>query len=159
MKKTILTATVLTVLTMTAATADQRHNGLDFAALDGNGDGAISLSELQARQTARFSDADSDGDGALSIDELTASVSQQAQERHASRVARMIERLDENGDGLLQEAELAARGSERMERMFERADSDDDGLVTESEFADLRDRRGGDRGKRHDGGRGGRHGG
>lgn len=155
MKKTILAVTALTVLTMTAAVADQRGNAPDFSTLDTDGDGAVSLTELQAQQTARFAETDSDGDGALSQEELVAAITQQVNERHARRVAKMIERLDENGDGVLQEAEAAARGGDRMERMFERADADNDGLVSEEEFAEVKDRRGGDRGK----GRGGRHGG
>jgi Ca2+-binding EF-hand superfamily protein len=51
----------------------------------------------------------------------------------------MIERMDENEDGLIQADEMKPRGGDRgernMERMFERMDTDEDGTLSAEEFA------------------------
>ena len=111
---------------------------LIFQELDADGNGEVTLEELQAAGEARFARADTDGDGALSRDELLA----QGQARAEARVDRMLERLDANGDGQLTVAEMEeareGRGFGRRgpnpERMFERLDADGDGSVTEAEF-------------------------
>lgn len=114
-----------------------------FEELDADGNGAVTLDEMQAAGQARFAEADTDGDGALSRDELIA----RSQARIESRVDRMLERLDSDGDGLLSMAELDAaregrdgrgprhgRRGPNPERIFERLDADGDGQVTEAEF-------------------------
>ncbi len=53
-----------------------------------------------------------------------------AQERVARRAAKMFARMDRNGDGRIEPAELAARGQDR----FERTDADGDGRVTMEEI-------------------------
>lgn len=113
-----------------------------FEELDADGNGAVTLEELQAAGEARFAQADTDGDGALSRDELLA----RGAERAEARVDRMLERADADGDGLLTQAELEearegrggrhGRGGPNPERMFERLDADGDGSVTEAEFDD-----------------------
>ena len=135
MKKTILMAALLSGVVMAAgavsAQPDQRERP-DFATLDTNGDGALTLEELQARGEARFAQADTDGDGALSAEELTAQANAQTEDR----VARMIERMDENGDGALQADEMKPRGGGRnMDRMFDHMDADEDGVLSAEEFA------------------------
>ena len=150
MKKNILMVALLSGLVLTAGAAQARDHGErpDFATLDTNGDGALSLEELQAQGEARFSAVDTDGDGALSAEELTAA----AGERAAERTAQMIERLDENGDGALQLEEMPAREGDRAERMFDRVDADEDGVISEEEFDSVKERRGGrDGGRRGDG--------
>ncbi|TPE50268.1 hypothetical protein FJM51_12755 [Amaricoccus solimangrovi] len=47
---------------------------IDFAAIDANGDGALSREELETRATGRLSAADTNGDGALDRDELVAAL-------------------------------------------------------------------------------------
>lgn len=138
MKTKILMAALLSglVLTAGAASAENHRERPDFATLDANGDGALTLDELQARGAARFAEADANGDGALSAEEMVAA----AEARNADRVARMIERHDENGDGLLQQDELPTRGQDRAERMFERADANDDGTISEEEFEVAKER-------------------
>ncbi|MEX3014617.1 EF-hand domain-containing protein [Gymnodinialimonas hymeniacidonis] len=111
-----------------------------FQELDADGNGAVTLEELQAAGEARFARADTDGDGALSREELIA----RGEARIEARVDRMLERLDANGDGQLTEAEMEearegrghrhGRGGPSPERMFERLDADGDGSVTEAEF-------------------------
>ncbi|MEM7319290.1 MAG: calcium-binding protein, partial [Pseudomonadota bacterium] len=68
---------------------------ITFEELDANGDGEITMAELEARQAARFAAADTDGDGKLTAAELTA----RANARVEKRVNKMLERHDANGDG------------------------------------------------------------
>ena len=152
MKKTILMTALLSGVVMTAAAAQgaEQRERPDFATLDLNGDGGITLEEMQAQGAAWFAEADTDGDGALSVAEMTAA----AQARAADRAAQMLERLDANGDGLLQQSEMQPRGGAGMERMFSRLDSNEDGTITEAEFAAAKERFGERRGGRHGEGHG-----
>ncbi|HID67440.1 MAG TPA: calcium-binding protein [Roseibacterium sp.] len=134
---------------------------LIFEELDADGNGAVTLEEMQAARGARFARTDADGDGALSRDEMLA----QALGRVETRVDRMLELGDTDGDGQLTMAEMEAaregggqgrfgsRGPDPA-RMFERLDADGDGSVTEAEFdqgvASFRERMG----RRFGGGRG-----
>ena len=145
MKRQIWMAAVVSGMVMVAGAAQAagHREAPAFADLDLNGDGSLSLEELQAQGEARFAEADSDGDGALSAEELIA----QAESRAADRVAAMIERFDENDDGLLQQSELPQRGNgDRAERMFDRVDADDDGVISAEEFEEARERMGERRG-------------
>lgn len=149
MKTKILMAAVLASIVATAGAAqaqDEPRERPDFATLDLNGDGSLSLEELQAQGEARFANVDTNGDGAISAEELIAAANGRAEDR----AARMIERLDENGDGVLQQDEMPTRGADRAERMFERVDADDDGAISQEEFDTAKERRGGrrDHGKR-----------
>ncbi len=119
-----------------------------FAEIDADGDGLVTAAELEALAAARFAAADADGDGGLSAEELLGA----GGDRRAERVARMLDRLDSDGDGLLQRSELEAgrggpRGGGGLERFIARADTDGDGALSEAEFDAARermaDRRGG----------------
>ncbi len=105
-----------------------------FEEIDLNGDGAVTLEELQAMPQARFANADTDGDGLLTRDELIAA----GQDRVARGVDRMIERADANGDGAVSLEEMAelqeGRRGPNPSRMFGRMDANGDGQITEEEF-------------------------
>ncbi|MEL6683031.1 MAG: calcium-binding protein [Pseudomonadota bacterium] len=146
MKKTIFLTAILSAVVLSSATVHAQQTPRerpDFSTLDLNGDGQLTQEELQARSDSRFSDADANGDGGLSVEELTAA----ADARRADRISRMMERFDENGDGILQRSELPERG-DRAERMFERADENGDGTISQAEFEAAQDRLGGRKGQR-----------
>ncbi len=152
MKTKIMMTAVLAALVATAGAAQaQNHRERpDFATLDLDGNGALTLEELQAQGQARFASMDTNGDGAVSAEELIAA----ANSRAADRAATMIARMDENGDGLLQAEEMQARrGGDRAARMFDRVDADSDGSISQAEFDTAMDRMGERHGKgmRNDG--------
>ncbi len=135
----------------------------EFATLDADGDGSVTLEELQAHRTAQFAGADADGDGKITAEELTAWTEAKRADRALKRGERMIAKLDTDKDGVLSMEELTARMG-NGERMIKRLDSDGDGAVSEEEFAQLSERmqrKGGDRkfGKGGHEGRFGKHGG
>ena len=163
MKRTlILTTAVALGLSLTAGAVLAREGGPrgdrpGFSELDRDGDGKVTMAEIEASATARFAATDTNGDGALSAEEMIAAAQNGQDDRLERRVSRMIERLDSDGDGSLSASEMAARGGDRMQKMFERIDADGDGALTEEEFAQMRER-GGERGKGGHGGKGGQGG-
>lgn len=155
MKTKIMTVALLSglVLGAGAAQAENNRERPDFATLDANGDGGVTLEEMLARGEARFAEMDTDGDGALSAAELAAF----GAERAAERAARMIARFDDNEDGLLQQDEMPSRGEGRAAQMFDRVDADSDGVISAEEFeaakARMGERRGQGRGEHRGEGR------
>lgn len=121
---------------------------MNFEKLDANGDGQVTKEEIAAAASARFEAVDTDGSGTLSAEELAAA-SERAKEE---RIAKMIEKRDENGDGVLSQAEMQP-GSDRMDRMFERLDANSDGVISAEEFEQMKERRHGKRGGKDKGDR------
>lgn len=128
----------------------------EFADLDADNDGKVTPEELQAHAAARFAAADTDGNGTLSVEELIARQEVLRTERMQRGAERMIERMDQNGDGVLSADEMGPRNGDRL---FARLDADDDGAISEEEmtkarerFADRHDGKGGKWMKRHDDG-------
>ena len=88
MKTKLLIAALITGVAATSVTAAGFGRGegagsfgprggiaaMDFATVDANADGSITLEELQALPAAKFAEADTDGDGVLSAEELNAQV-------------------------------------------------------------------------------------
>ena len=107
-----------------------------FYRMDENGDGYVEPSEIETmmqrassrRGRGAWLQRDADGDGKLSIDEVPL------------RLRERFEQFDANGDGLLDEQELAAMrgrmggrgGGGRAARMM-RADADGDGKISREE--------------------------
>lgn len=106
-----------------------------FSELDTDGSGEITREEMQAQHRARFEAGDTDGDGKLSQAELEA----RAQAQVADRVARMLARMDDDGDGALSFEEM--QPGNRAIRAFQRIDTDDSGGISEQELAEMRERR------------------
>ena len=69
--------------------------------------------------------------------ELLARVQENQAKRAEKYVAHMIERHDENGDGMLSMDEMKSRNKGKM---FSRMDANDDGVVTKEEFDEMRAR-------------------
>lgn len=109
-----------------------------FDQMDTNSDGFIDAAEIAAFKEAHFKEADKNGDGALDADELAAQHEERAKKRKAKaaeRQAKLIERLDTNKDGKLQQAEMSGG---RMDRMMKHADADGDGRISKDEASKMR---------------------
>ncbi|WP_281300125.1 MULTISPECIES: EF-hand domain-containing protein [unclassified Iodidimonas] len=126
-----------------------------FEKLDSDQSGTVDRFELEAYQASRFDAADLDDDGAISLEEFQAHLAALRAERRAHREAKIFDRQDSDGDGLLIASELSARSS----AMFDRLDADGDGIITLDEVkafddkGDERSDRGKERGRDDDRGR------
>ena len=106
MNKTIL-ALSAAALALTGTTAIAQHRGAHNPDTDGNG--SVTLTEMQAASAERFARMDANGDGVID-----------AADRQA-RGAQMFARADANGDGELTAAEMqAAREARKAEQQQER---------------------------------------
>ena len=123
----------------------------DFATLDADGNGALTMEEMLAQGEARFAAADLDGSGALDKAEMVQMVTTgfedrmaHAQGNHAGRPAPSAERLDwmvqgmfmrmdADDDGVLTPSEMRPPEN-RLARMFKRFDSDENGAISQTEF-------------------------
>jgi hypothetical protein len=124
--------------------------GSGIARLDTDGDGLVSrleFSEGDARRGPKIFDyADGNGDGVVSLEELQAAVDERAEEKRAQaaeHMQTMFEAMDGNNDGLVTREEAEAH-------VFARIDSDGDGFISEDEAREMKDRRGGRRERRRD---------
>ena len=116
---------------------------------DTDGDGAISLPELQVVRpdatVERFVELDANGDGLLTPDEIRG-----ARSRLDGRNRQQFADSDTDGDGAISLPELQAASTARAEEQFNRMDVNEDGLITMDEGRELRRR-----GNRRDDVRGG----
>lgn len=115
-----------------AAAAKPRHErraNRILARLDRDGDARASLAETAraGRIGRRFERADADRDGLLTAAEIAA-----AAERHgARRIERLVRRADADGDGRVSKSEA----TKVAEARFERLDQNGDGLLQAAELA------------------------
>jgi hypothetical protein len=111
--------------------------GPDFATLDGNADGKVTAEEVTVWRTAQFSAADANADGKLDAQEVTVWMEARRAEREAQMAARMIARMDADGDGALTLVELP--GADMPNRLGW-LDRNADGAIDAEEFAAMGDR-------------------
>jgi hypothetical protein len=127
----------------------------DFATADTDQDGKITPEEFAAYRLAQVAGIDADGDGKLSVAEIAAQQMRGIQARAEKRAAQMIESHDVDGDRLLSIEELAA--PPMGAKLLSRLDTDGDGAVSQAEFDAMQARMQGREGK-HGRGHGDRNG-
>jgi Ca2+-binding EF-hand superfamily protein len=121
-----------------------RHGqrGMDMQKmLDADGNGTITLTEFQAPMIQRLIAADTDKDGNITEAELaahrTVMQAERMERRNERRAARMISRLDADGDKIITTAELETLGKDRFARM----DDNKDGVIDASELPQRKHRK------------------
>lgn len=144
--KLILASALLTAAGTTAVLAGSNYGprGMRFA--DTDGDGTVTIEEMQARHAETFKAADADGNGTLTVEEMQTAI----QRQHAQR---RVQALDTDGDGAVSAEEFQAPMRWRLSRM----DRNDDGQLEPGEMR--RGRHGGwdDDDDHHRGGHHGRY--
>lgn len=137
MRRTMAAAAGLTLsMAMSPAWAQGAGRGLDIlAAMDANGDGAVTRAEARAARETLFQRLDADDDGLVSQTEREAM--RQGQRQGGGRG--MGANADADGDGSISRAEFL----NQRYRGFDRADTNADGTVSAEEIAALRSRLGG----------------
>jgi len=99
--------------------------------IDTDGDGAISLPELQAVRpnvtAEQFSRLDSDGNGLVSMEEMRSARAERGPGRRPGM------QIDTDGDGAVSLAELQAARPGVTEESFNEMDTNGDGLITPDE--------------------------
>ena len=132
-----------------ATEAEARRGGkgmnVSFEEIDKNGDGFVTQAEVDAHRLARFAAMDTNGDGALSVEELVAAAKEGAAERIQKRAEKMIEKRDANNDGKITADEAGPRHAGKM---IERMDTNNDGQVSKEEFEAAKAKRAEKRGKK-----------
>lgn len=139
----ILAAAVLTAGAGTAALASPERGPRGPGFADTNGDGVVTVEELQNKSAERFQKADADGNGKLDVEEMQAAMLRE-------RAERRVRALDTDGDGEVSAEEFQAPMRWHLSRM----DRNDDGRLEPNEMRRHHDRRwDDDHGRRHEGGR------
>jgi hypothetical protein len=101
--------------------------GAALAAMDTDGDGTVSAQERAAHRAARIAALDGDGNGQISRAELLAHAAAEAARSAEARAGAMFDAIDANADGVLSAAEVLAGGG--MARMLGRLDANGDGAI------------------------------
>jgi Ca2+-binding EF-hand superfamily protein len=111
----------------------QKH----FDKLDTNHDGVVTMDEFVGAATARFQQLDSHGTGKITAADIASSPKAQQRAQHA--VARIVQHVDTNGDGMVSQDEYLAAAKKRFSRM----DRNGDGFIDADEMPAHRWARGG----------------
>lgn len=125
---------------------------MEFADIDLDKSGQITVEDLAAAAKVRFDAADADGNGELSLDELKAQAEKKMAERMAAKgkgegkrkgkmmqkrmgwkLENMLEDRDADKNGSLSFTEMAPETA-KLDRMIDRFDTDDDNAISAAEF-------------------------
>lgn len=100
------------------------HEGLGalFAEVDADDDGTVTRAEIDSYLAGKITGADASGDGALTIEEFDTLY----REFTRTRMVRAFQRLDADGDGQIDAAEIDTNLNSIVDRM----DRDGDGALT-----------------------------
>ncbi len=107
-----------------------------IADYDSDEDGRISRAEYNDRPNrGRFDALDADEDGFVDLAELESDIEERVAERMERHAERMTERVERHAERMERHAERAMRNAERyQERILERLDRNGDGEVNEDDF-------------------------
>lgn len=179
-KQLIYAAVILNLgLSATAFAGGFGSRMANFAAqYDTNGDGTVTVEEIQAGRAEEFQQNDANGDAVLSLEELKTLMENKRNERIQTRFTELdtdgngtlsvtefqagaseykayaaptlFGLADTNGDNALDSAEMAVLKSPegRVWKHFARMDTDGDGVISETEFTENLPMKGG-RGRHH----------
>lgn len=112
---------------------------ISFEDADQDGNGEITKEEFAARHQARFDEADTNSDGSLDRDEMLLA----GQKRIEERVDALIERFDEDEDGVLSQDEMPKpHNSKRADKFFDRIDQDENGSISKAEYEEAQEHMG-----------------
>jgi Ca2+-binding EF-hand superfamily protein len=107
-----------------------KPTGSEFAAMDTNNDGKISLDEYTAHAKAKFDSMDTDHDGKVTLAELNAAYDKMGGKMNGTSAADRLKKLDTNGDGVISADEYQANAK----AMFEKLDTNKDGFLSKAEL-------------------------
>lgn len=110
----------------------------DLSQFDADGDGVVTLAEIQQKRKAEVSALDANNDGKISAEEMANAEMARIRPGVEARAAARVKALDVDGDGLLSAAELAAPGAGMA--MFSRMDANGDGSISPDEMKAMHDR-------------------
>ena len=131
--KILILSACLVVMAASTAQAASRTPGAALDKADANHDGYITRDEFKASRAAQFARLDRNSDGVVSLSEfprLAKSARPKAQTLKA-----VITHADRDGDGRVTRAEFV----DGPAPLFDRADRDHDGRLSREEVAALRD--------------------
>lgn len=124
-------AAALALLLLPVAACAQPAAPQAGASGNGGASGGLTLQQYVQRHERKLMAADTDGDGRISRDEFVA-----AAKSGKSDPAKRFARLDTNGDGMLDKAEIDAM----LARRFARLDADGNGVLSPAERAAAHDK-------------------
>lgn len=148
----LMTGVVGMLLTATPQVMAEGARGQMWQKADANQDGAIDRAEFDTMRSAHFARFDGDGNGIVTAAEIETFVAARhagkadvpqdevAAGKHKDRGARMLKRLDTDGDGNI----TAAEWQQSAEKRFARLDANSDGKIEPAEFPKHRKKKEGD---------------
>lgn len=125
----ITLAALLAVLATHSANARGHKNGMDL-----NGDGKVTLQELQAMRDNLHDQYDADGDGFLNRQEMITAMSSMPGRTRGNERSQDFGLMDHDGDGGVSKAEFRQSAAELMMAL----DQNGDNVLTRKDFAKLR---------------------